>query len=102
MSADAMDENDMMGVRGPKQGCFVDIEKVRCVGVHEASVCVLVCRNTKLCIFSETGFPCVFVSKADSPVLLLRGAFAARLRSFDSCGGRLISRTDAPKWLQLY
>ncbi|CAN0179960.1 unnamed protein product, partial [Scytosiphon promiscuus] len=27
MSADAMDENDMMGVRGPKQGCFVDIEK---------------------------------------------------------------------------
>lgn len=29
MSADAMDANDMTGVRGPKQSCFVDIEKVR-------------------------------------------------------------------------
>lgn len=28
MSADAMDANDMTGVRGPKQSCFVDIEKV--------------------------------------------------------------------------
>ena len=27
-SADAMDENDITGVRGPKQSCFVDIEKV--------------------------------------------------------------------------
>eukprot|EP00903_Cladosiphon_okamuranus_P013541 g12613.t1 len=27
MSADAMDANDMTGVRGPKQSCFVDIEK---------------------------------------------------------------------------
>lgn len=30
-SADAMDANDITGVRGPKQSCFVDIEKVtRC------------------------------------------------------------------------
>lgn len=28
-SADAMDANDITGVRGPKQSCFVDIEKVR-------------------------------------------------------------------------
>ncbi|CAM9884497.1 unnamed protein product [Pylaiella littoralis] len=27
VSADAMDANDMTGVRGPKQSCFVDIEK---------------------------------------------------------------------------
>lgn len=26
--ADAMDANDITGVRGPKQSCFVDIEKV--------------------------------------------------------------------------
>lgn len=31
--ADAMDANDITGVRGPKQSCFVDIEKVR-RGVH--------------------------------------------------------------------
>lgn len=32
MSADAMDANDMTGVRGPKQSCFVDIEKVKVMG----------------------------------------------------------------------
>ena len=42
-STDAMDENDITGVRGPKQSCFVDIEKVPGVyGGGVLSLCMAV------------------------------------------------------------
>ncbi|CBN76998.1 conserved unknown protein [Ectocarpus siliculosus] len=50
MSADAMDANDMTGVRGPKQSCFVDIEKdlQRTLGMTDVSPLrnVLRCTST--------------------------------------------------------
>lgn len=65
MSADAMDANDMTGVRGPKQSCFVDIEKV----CHDSSVypfffgvvcvcvfCFCTCFCVLMCMF--VGLPC--------------------------------------------
>ncbi|CAN0215891.1 unnamed protein product, partial [Ectocarpus sp. 8 AP-2014] len=50
MSADAMDANDITGVRGPKQSCFVDIEKdlQRTLGMTDVSPLrnVLRCTST--------------------------------------------------------
>lgn len=63
MSADAMDENDIMGVRGPKQGCFVDIEKVQCTDDAPMRMnrlfCMLVCRHLSTSLSMSARF-CVF------------------------------------------